>query len=320
MRRIRVAVLMGGTSQEREVSLSTGNEVIKAIDKTGRYITAPYDPKTDLGKLFEDRKKTDVAFIAMHGAGGEDGTIQGLLDLISIPYIGSGVLASALGMDKSRSLHLFEQAGMRVPGFRVWKKHQANRELFGLQFPVIVKPNKHGSSLGISIVKNADQLKKAVDLAFGQDDEIMIQDYIQGTELTVGVIGNDKLEVLPIIEIIPMKSDFYDYASKYEPEGSKHIIPARIDAKTAGLAEVWAKNTHKVLGCRGFSRTDFMYGSPANKITSDLASHEKNLYVLEINTIPGLTPTSLFPDAAKAAGYDFSELIEKLIHLALEGK
>lgn len=318
MKKLTVAILAGGTSGERDVSLSTGKQVSDALSQTGRYKVSIYDPKTDLGKLFEDKKKIDIAFIAMHGAGGEDGTIQGLLELLDIPFTGSGVLASALGMDKSRSLRLFEQAGMRVPGFRVWKKRQSNRELFGLQFPVVVKPNKHGSSIGTTIVKSAEDLKKAVDLAFEYDDEIMIQDYIKGMELTVGVIGNERLEVLPIIEIIPLKGDFYDYASKYDEGGSKHIIPARIDEQAASLTREWAKSTHNLLGCRGFSRTDFIYGTPFNKVTNDLASQAKDLYVIETNTIPGLTATSLFPDAARAAGYDFSELIEKLIHLALE--
>lgn len=345
MKKLRVAVLSGGTSGEREVSLSSGREVVTALEKTGRFNVLPIEIAKDgkwllspnkvkvIGKAKAKTKalvpvsgsdlsssKIDVAFIAMHGVGGEDGTMQGLLELLGIAYTGSGVLASALGMDKSRSLKLFEQAGMRAPEFRVWKKAGGVKQLFGLQFPVVIKPNRHGSSIGISIVKKQEDLKKAVDLAFSYDNEIMIQDYIEGIELTVGIIGNERLEVLPVTEIIPNKGEFYDYASKYDPDGSKHITPARVDQEVAALAQEWAKTTHRILGCRGFSRTDFIYGTPANKISTDLASHEKNLYVLEINTIPGLTPTSLFPDAAKVAGYEFSELVEKLIHLALEGK
>lgn len=323
--------------------MASGSQVAEVLEQTGRYEVLPIEI-TAQGKWLAPAKivsldkksrgkskflvpvsgndiavsKIDVAFIAMHGRYGEDGTIQGLLELLGLPYTGSGVLASALGMDKVRSLQLLEQAGMRAPEFRVWRRGEIKKELFGLQFPVVVKPSRHGSSMGVSVAKDAASLKKAIDEARKYDNDVIIQDYIEGVELTVGVIGNDRLEVLPVVEIIPNKGEFYDYASKYDEDGSKHIIPARVSGDVTKQAQDWAKRAHSTLGCRGFSRTDFIYGTPANKVTGDLASQGKQLYVLEINTIPGLTPTSLLPDAAKAAGYDFVDLLEKIIHLALK--
>lgn len=309
MKLLKIAVLMGGTSREREVSLISGKEVAATLKGSNRYAASTFDPKTDLGLLYEKRREIDLAFIALHGAGGEDGTIQGLLELLRIPYTGSGVLASAIGMDKARSLGLFSQAGLNTPEFRVVSPDFKDFDTVFL--PIVIKPNRHGSSLGVSIVRAKKALPQAIAQAAKFDPAIMLQGFIEGVELTVGVVGNEKLESLPVIEIVPVKGEFYDYKAKYDEGGSKHIIPARVSAEVLAQASLAARTAHQTLGCRGFSRTDFIYGAPVGQT-------EKKLYVLEINTIPGLTPTSLLPDAARAAGIEFGELVERIIQLGLE--
>ncbi|MFY9484178.1 MAG: D-alanine--D-alanine ligase [Patescibacteria group bacterium] len=341
-KKIKVAVLMGGASGEREVSLASGMAAVQAltankkfevlpieITKQGKWLARPVklvvssqEPVVRGNALVPIKQKElsgkiDVAFIAMHGKGGEDGTIQAVLELLKIPYTGSGVLASALGMDKVRSLALFRDAGMRVPDYTVVSSQGAVvRGKKTADFPVVTKPNYHGSSLGVSICRNKKELKQGIVLAKKYNKDVIVQQFIDGIELTCAVLGNEHPKALPVVEIIANKGEFYDYASKYEEEGSDHIIPARIPKTVEKLVTEWAIKAHTVIGCRGFSRTDFIWGSPHFA----KASRGQNLYVLEINTIPGLTPTSLFPDAARGAGYDFSELIEKLIHLALGGK
>jgi len=313
-KKLRVAVLMGGPSGEREVSLSSGKEVVKALEASGKFDVLPFEVTKD-GKL-PPMSNIGVAFIAMHGKGGEDGTIQSLLELAGIPYTGSGVLASALGMDKVRSLALFRDAGLKVPEYEVIRdKRQETR----IKFPVVTKPNFHGSSLGVSICRNGSELKKGIALAKKYDKDVIVQQFIEGVELTCAVLGNENPKALSVVEIIAKKGDFYDYASKYDEGGSDHIIPAIIPKEVEKQVKAWAIKAHQVVGCRGFSRTDFMYGSP-HSVPRSGTSRGQNLYVLEINTIPGLTPTSLFPDAARAAGYEFSELIEKLLHLALQNR
>ncbi|MBI3261405.1 D-alanine--D-alanine ligase [Candidatus Berkelbacteria bacterium] len=304
-KKLRVAVLMGGASGEREVSLASGRGVVKALEASGKFEALPVKV-TKQGKL-PPMSNIDVAFIAMHGKGGEDGTIQAVLELLKIPYTGSGVLASALGMDKVRSLALFRDAGLTVPDYFVVREFKGAGLKF--KYPVVTKPNYHGSSLGVSICRSAKELNKGIALAKKYNKDVIVQQFVDGIELTCAVLGNEKPKALPVVEIIANKGDFYDYASKYDEDGSDHIIPARIPAALAKKVRQQAIKAHQIIGCRGFSRTDFIWDKKSNQ-----------LYVLEINTIPGLTPTSLFPDAARAAGHEFSELIEKLIHLALENR
>ncbi len=310
MKKLTLALLSGGISSEREVSISSGNQVYEALDRE-RYDIIRYDPKTDLPRLVADAPKIDAALIILHGPFGEDGTVQGLLDLLEIPYQGSGVLGSALGMNKLVSKQLYEKSGLRIPPYIVLKRIDALdpdecEEQLGL--PLVVKPVGSGSSVGVSIVKSTDFLKDAVDSAFAQDDVVLIEAYIDGIELTGGVIGNDNPEALPIIEIIPDKShDFFDYKAKYTAGVTQEICPARIDKAQTEKAQTSAKTAHKALFCKGYSRTDMIL-------------KDQDIYVLETNTIPGMTATSLLPQAAGVAGITFSQLLDRLIELSLEEK
>jgi len=308
MKKLTVALLSGGISNEREVSINSGNQVYEALDKE-KYDILRYDPKTDIARLVSDAPKIDAALLILHGPYGEDGTVQGLFDLLDIPYQGSGVLGSALGMNKLASKQLYEKAGLLVPPYMVIKQDDILRpdeceERIG--FPLVVKPVGSGSSVGISIVKTTDSIRDAVDAAFDHDDTVLIEAYIDGIELTGGVIGNDNPEALPIIEIIPDTShEFFDYKAKYTAGVTQEICPARIDHATTEKAQASAKTAHKALFCKGYSRTDMIL-------------KDEDIYVLETNTIPGMTATSLLPLAASVAGISFSQLLDRLIELSIE--
>jgi D-alanine-D-alanine ligase len=309
MKKLTIALLSGGISSEREVSISSGDQVYEALDHN-KYNVIRYDPKTDLPQLVADATKIDAALIILHGPYGEDGTVQGLLDLLEIPYQGSGVLGSAIGMNKLASKHLYEKSGLLVPPYIVIGKKDsldADACVQRLGLPLVVKPVGSGSSVGISIVKSKDLLKEAVDKAFGQDSMVLIEAHIDGIELTGGVIGNDQLEALPIIEIIPSESfDFFDYEAKYTAGATNEICPARINDMMTQKAQEIAKTAHKALFCKGYSRTDIIL-------------KDQDMYVLETNTIPGMTATSLLPLAAGEAGIPFSQLLDRLIELSIEG-
>jgi D-alanine-D-alanine ligase len=306
-KKLTVALISGGISSEREVSLRGGDQIFEAMDKK-KYRVRRYDPKTDLGKIFVDAPRIDVALINLHGNFGEDGTIQGLLDLLGIPYQGSGVVGSAIAMNKLASKRLYEQAGLPVPPYRIIKRNdtfnpQALQTALGL--PLVVKPVQGGSSVGVTIVQSIDSLEKAVASAFTHDDAVVVESYIAGIEITGAVLGNHHLEALPLIEIIPDTAhDFFDYEAKYTAGVTQEICPARIDEKLTLEAQSYAKAAHNALFCKGCSRTDMILKG-------------RNLYVLETNTIPGMTENSLLPLAAKTAGISFSLLIEKLIELGL---
>jgi D-alanine-D-alanine ligase len=301
-------LLSGGISSERDVSIASGNQVYDALD-SDKYDIIRYDPKTDILRLVADASKIDAALIILHGPMGEDGTIQGLLDLLDIPYQGSGVLGSAIGMNKLVSKQLYEKSGLQVPPYMVVRRKDVfhpEKCAKRLGLPLVVKPIGSGSSVGISIVKSADGLKDAVDNAFAHDDVVIIEAYIDGIELTGGVIGNDKIEALPIIEIIPDKSyDFFDYTAKYTAGATQEICPARIDDALTQKAQEVSKTAHNALFCKGYSRTDMIL-------------KDQDLFVLETNTIPGMTATSLLPLAADAAGISFSALLDRLIELSIE--
>jgi D-alanine-D-alanine ligase len=309
-RKLNIALLSGGTSSEREVSLSGGSQVAAALDK-GKYNVRRYDPKTDLARLVAEAAGIDAALIILHGANGEDGTVQGLLDLLNIPYQGSGVLGSAVAMNKVAAKRLYAQAGIPIPDFAVARRGspvdtQALVRRLGL--PLVVKPAVGGSSVGISIVRDPAALHAAVEEACAHDPSVLIEAYIDGIEITGGVIGNDRLEALPIIEIIPGNShEFFDYVAKYTVGVTEEICPARIDAELTAAAQRWAMEAHRALFCRGYSRTDMILRG-------------REIVVLETNTIPGMTATSLIPRAARTAGIDFSRLLDRLIELSLEDR
>jgi len=310
MTKLSIALLSGGISSERDVSIASGNQVYEVLDRE-KYEVIRYDPKTDLPKLVADAAGIDAALIILHGPYGEDGTVQGLLDLLGIPYQGSGVLGSAIGMNKLMSKQLYKNAGIPVAPDLTFKSIdmiETRAVVDQLGMPLVIKPVTSGSSIGLSIVKSEDALNDALEKAFAEDHEVMIEAYIKGVELTAGVIGNEELQALPIVEIIPGEEfDFFDYTAKYTPGATQEICPARIDEATTQKAQSYAKMAHRALCCKGYSRTDLI-----------LADGE--LYVLETNTIPGMTPTSLLPQAAQAAGIDFSRLLDKLIELSLEDK
>jgi D-alanine-D-alanine ligase len=336
MKKIRVAVLMGGKSAEHEVSLSSGREVIKNLDPK-KYETIPLVISRD-GKRWQlankelllkekkhelkfarelvpleiglpqnlQQKKIDVVFIAMHGPFGEDGTIQGMLELTGLPYTGSKVLASALGMNKIMSKKIWKNEKIPViPYFVLDKNDKIDSVLKKVSFPFIVKPSDQGSSVGVSIIHKKGELEKALNLAFSYSDKVIIEKYIKGKEITCGILGNNKPISLPLIEIVP-KHEFFDYACKYTPDLCEEIVPARIDKKITRKIQKIALAAYKALGCQGFGRVDMFLGDNGK------------IYVSEINTIPGLTANSLLPKEAKAAGISFPRLLDKIISYALK--
>lgn len=342
MKKIKVAVLCGGVSSEREVSLKSGEQVAKnlpsnkydarvlEITKNNRWFL-----RSDLamiGKTSNDKrslvisdqntlvnqktlaKKIDVVFIALHGKYGEDGRIQALLDLVGVPYTGSKVLASALGMNKQKANDLVEKYGINIPktlgvNETDYQIKEVTAEINNkLGFPCVIKPNESGSSVGISIVKKSGELKKAFAEAFKEDDVTLAQKYIKGREITCGVLGNSKsgkLLAMPPVEIIP-GNDFFDYDAKYFSKKTQEICPAKISRKLTYQVKNLAKKIHLVLGCDGLTRSDFIL-SPQGKY-----------YFLEINTIPGLTEASLCPKEARSMGWNFSQFLDRQIELALE--
>jgi len=256
-----------------------------------------------------------VAFLALHGKYGEDGTIQGFLELTGTPYTGSGVLASALAMDKVMAKRVLAASGIPVPrGVHITNADLARdeggtiREANAL-LPAVVKPSKQGSSVGMSLVDSKEAMQTAVRLALQHDDEALVEERIFGTEITVGVLdqaGRVEVEALPVVEIVPKRA-FFDYKAKYDPDQCEEICPARIPDEAKLLAQSLAMRAHRALSCRGYSRTDMILGP-------------KGPVVLEVNTLPGMTMNSLLPKAAAAAGIPFGELLHRIVSLALEAK
>jgi D-alanine-D-alanine ligase len=306
---MRVAVIMGGYSSEREISLKTGKQIADALTEKGCEVVG-LDLSDNLSMELK-QARPDVAFIALHGRYGEDGVVQGFLEIMKIPYVGSGVLSSALAMNKSMTKKLLRAEGITTPSWLELGRNDFSKDkiavkesiIANLGLPVVVKPNQEGSSVGTSIVRNQDEICSALDEAFRFDSVTLAEQFIEGTEITVGVLGNTNPEVLPVIEITT-ETGFYDYTNKYTKGLSHHIIPARIEKSVYEAAQSTAIAVHQFLGCRGLSRVD--------AIVSD-----NKVYILEVNTIPGMTETSLFPDAARHAGIEFSDLMMRLIELAL---
>ena len=334
---LRVAVLMGGDSAEREVSLRSGARVAAGLREAGHEVVTvdlrqlPAEALETLrrGALGEPvslpveacvqqaldgtpalkNGRLDAAFIALHGGEGEGGGVQALLDAIGLRYIGSDAAASARSLDKIAAKDVLVAEGIPTPRYLAWRAVRdpaaVAREAAPLGLPVVVKPSREGSSLGLTIVRETAALPAAIARAREYDRDLLIEQFSPGTEITASVLGNERLEVLPLVEIVP-RSGVYDYEAKYTPGATEEIVPARIPEAMAARARDYAARAHRALGCRGLSRVDMIAG-------------ETEVMVLEVNTIPGLTETSLLPRAAEAAGISFSQLVDRILRLAVEG-
>ncbi|MFQ5949586.1 MAG: D-alanine--D-alanine ligase, partial [Nitrospiria bacterium] len=279
----------------------SGEAISASLERLG-YRQKPIDADTDVAVALR-REQIDVAFIALHGRYGEDGTIQGLLEIMQIPYTGSGVLASAMGMDKIASRNIFLAHGLAIPPYVVLNEaerpsFQPDRLPFG--FPVVVKPVSEGSSVGVTIVSEAGEIGNALKEAFRYGARILIEEYISGREVHVGILGE---KALGAIEIRP-KGKFYDYTAKYIAGMSDHLFPAPLPSDLYQKVLDWGLRAHQALGCKGYSRVDL------------LIDHERNPYLLEVNTLPGMTETSLMPEMARGAGIDFDALVERILETA----
>jgi len=304
-----VAVLMGGPSSEREISLISGKAVAEALRGRGFQVTC-----VDLdSKVYAtlDELRPDVVFIALHGRPGEDGTVQGLLELLNLPYTGSGVLASALAIDKARSREFLKGHGIRMPrgtvlsGVDEIPRATADLEDLEVEYPLIIKPTQAGSSVGLSRISQPSALSDAVSTALKFSPEAIIEECLPGPEVTISIIGNGNPIILPTIEIISEKG-IYDYEAKYTPGMSRHIIPPNVDPERVREAEEIAFKAYRLMGLKGCGRGEVMF------------DREMRPHFLEFNTIPGMTEVSLLPDSARAAGIEFGELCERLIEYSFD--
>jgi len=305
----KIGVLLGGRSAEREVSLRTGAAIHRALLENG------YDAvKIDVDvNIVENLKQhgIELAFIALHGKYGEDGAVQGMLEMLDIPYTGPDVLASAIAMNKIATKKILLAEGIPTPDYRVVSsiEYQSKplpvieQKLIELGLPVVIKAPTQGSTIGITFVHAKDEIKAGLEEAFKYDPVALVEKMVPGIEITASVLGNEDPQVLPLIEIVS-NTGVYDYEAKYTVGMSEHIIPPRVSMEIQDKISVLARQTYLALGCRGLSRVDFMVDDAGQS------------YVLEVNTIPGMTETSLFPDAARAAGISFPALVKKLVQLA----
>jgi D-alanine-D-alanine ligase len=294
----RIGVLLGGISAEREVSLNSGKAILHALIEKG-YQARAVDVGRDIAqKIIEE--KIEVGFVALHGRYGEDGTIQGLLEILGIPYTGSGVTASAMGMNKLVSKRLFEHSHILIPSYRVVLAGDSNLGVSSLpmELPVVIKPNREGSSVGVTIVRKPQEIERALQEAFHFGEEILIERYIEGKEISVGILDDHPLGA---IEIKPAKGTFYDYRVKYTEGLAEHIMPAPLRREKYEEALDLALRAHRALGCEGATRIDLRLDP------------EENYYVLEVNTLPGMTELSLLPEIAQWAGIPFVDFVEKIL-------
>jgi D-alanine-D-alanine ligase len=291
------------TAKEEKQLLAKGNPVKKEPPSLDELARMASETLPQMQKALPSLKQADVVFLGLHGGYGEDGTVQAMLDMAGIRYTGSGHLASALAMDKDLSKHLFRRAGVQTADWVMARAGQAPDDQMGkLGLPVIVKPSKQGSTVGLSIVRKREELAGAIAEAFRYDDEVMVEQFVPGRELTVGILGD---QALPVGEIIP-KHEIYDYECKYTPGMAEEVFPAQIPSDRAREAQDLARRAFQALKLRGCARIDF-------RMTED-----GSLYCLEANTLPGMTQTSLIPQAAAAAGIPFPDLCERIARLALE--
>lgn len=302
---MKVGVIAGGISSEREVSLKSGQAVLNALKELG-YNVVFIDAGKDLCERLKF-EKIEVAFLVLHGGWGENGGIQGMLEVMGIPYTGSGVLASALAMDKEATKKIFLYHGIPVPSFKVVYHadflQPSDFSLQPLNFPCVVKPAEEGSSVGVSIVKNKRELKKALNEAFKYGERAILEELIEGREIHIGVLGN---RALGGVEVRPKKG-FYDYEAKYTKGMTEYILPPEIDDDLYERLKDLGLRAHKALGCKGCTRVDM------------IVDKEGNPYVLEVNTIPGMTETSLLPKIASLEGYDFKGLVKEILEIAVKG-
>jgi D-alanine-D-alanine ligase len=311
---VKVAVLKGGPSLERQVSLRSGARVEDALQRLGHEVL-PIDVASDLIEQLE-ADRPDVAFVALHGRGGEDGTVQELLDIVGIPYTGSGVLACMRAIDKVLTKHLLVEAGLPTPEFFAFSE-TAFRELGAaealpaieerLAFPIVVKPAGQGSALGVKFARTAQDVPAALVAAFSYDSRVLLERHVDGRDIAVSVLDDDDgPRSLPIVEAVPRDEDFYDFESRYEIGRTDFVCPAVLGDELTARSQELALSTYRLLGCRGFARVDLMIEESSGEPL-----------VLEVNAIPGLTETSLLPMAAEAAGMGFDDLIARILELAL---
>jgi len=305
--KIRIAVLSGGWSKERSVSIKSGKAVLEALDKR-KYDMVSFDPKENMNVLWQQRNEFDLVFNLLHGKYGEDGRIQGLLDVFGIPFLGSGVLASAITMNKRVTKDVYRSVGLRVPKDIIVKKGETitvNKIIDILGTPVVIKPVSEGSSIGISIMENENDILSGIEKAFEFDLEVLLEEYVSGKEITCAVLGRKHLETLPLVEIVPKDTHrFFDFEAKYIAGETTEICPAQIESHLQNKAFEIAENAHRALHCRDWSRTDMI-------IKND------EIYLLETNTIPGMTETSLVPLAAKGKGWTLSNLLDRMINTCM---
>lgn len=311
MAKKKICLLSGGRSNEREVSISSADSVFAALNKD-KYEILKYDARDDLEKFVLDclAKKFDLVLPILHGPFGEDGRLQGMLDFFDMPYVFSGCLAHAIGMNKKKTKLLAEEAGLDVcPDITLKSEdiYDLDEIINTLGLPIVIKPNESGSSHGMTIAHDKKELEEGMGKAFSADCEIILEKFIKGRELTVAVFGNKPPCALPVIEIIPRVSSWFDYRAKYEVGGSDEICPAEIPGKIRDKIQELAIKSFLSIDCKDLARADFIW-----------AEGDKKLYFLEINTIPGMTKTSLVPQAAKVAGMSFSEFLDKLIELSID--
>jgi len=290
----KIGVLMGGTSAEREVSLRSGNAIYKALQGSGYNVIA-IDAGADICNVL-NREKVELAFLALHGGSGENGSIQGMLEVLGIKYTGSGVLASALAMDKEASKKIFLYHGIPVPPFVILKRGQKAEDI-KFPLPWVVKPAAEGSSVGVSIVREKKIFDEALAKALSFGPRTIVEKYIDGKEINIGILNG---EVLGGVEVRP-SLEFYSYEAKYTSGLTEYILPPEIDDSVYEVSKATALSAHSALGCKGASRVDLRIDTKGNP------------YVLEVNTIPGMTETSLLPKIARLVGYDFTRLIEEII-------
>jgi len=298
LKKKKIGVMMGGLSREREISLKTGKAILKALTEKG-YTACPIDVDQDIAETLI-KKKVEYAFIALHGRFGEDGTIQGMLELMRIPYTGSGVLASALALHKIMAKKIFLCEKIPTPSFEVVQRQEIGKDTLrniSLPLPVVIKPAREGSTIGISIVRTQEELVPALKEAGKYDEEILVEKFMTGKEITVGILEDIPL---PVIEIVP-KSGFYDYHSKYTKGETQYIIPARIPREKYLYAQEISLKAFQTLGCSGCARVDLM------------TDENDDSFVIDVNTMPGMTETSLLPKAANYVGITFEDLVERIL-------
>lgn len=297
----KIAVLYGGWSDESTISRKTGAAVLNALRQLGVKAEGIDVDRSIASRL--SAGKFGFCFVALHGKFGEDGTVQGLLEMMNIPYSGSGVLASALSMNKAACKDIFKNRGIPTAPFQLIGADEAGKARIGLPLPFVVKPVDGGSAIGVTIVRKSSDAARAVRTALRHSSHALAEKFIEGREVTAAVLGD---RVLPLIEIVP-KSPFYDFKAKYVKGMSDHILPARVSERAAKEIRRHALAAHRALGCRACSRIDF------------IVDRKDRPWVLEVNSIPGMTETSLFPEAARAVGLSFPETILEIVRLSLEG-